>query len=169
VTACCDLARRRRNQGGFVFTGFPWRQGGGFISLRPEGVVHHCWPATVDCQLQKLLQAGLSLHTWLWPTANSDCWHRVGKLPVPGQMAIRAKRHQVLERIITLLAPLDLTVDLRGSLCYERPRAGRAPLLVFRDRGLRLELGGDHHRANGGGGLRRLHHVHRGLLRCSLG
>jgi len=65
-------------------------------------------------------------------------------------MAGRAKRHQVLKKIITLLAPLDLMVDLRGSLCHERPRAGRAPLSVFRDRGSRLELGGDHHRADGG-------------------
>ena len=84
-------------------------------------------------------------------------------------MAGRAKRHQVLKRIITLLAPLDLMVDLRGSLCHERPRAGRAPLSVFRDRGSRLELGGDHHRADGGAVQRRLDHVHRVLLRILIG
>ena len=109
--------------------------------------------------------AGLPLPSWLWPAASSDRWHRIGKLPMLAHMAGRAKRHQVLKKIITLLAPLDLMVDLRGSLCHERPRAGRVPLSVSCDRGSRLELGGDHHRADAGAVQRRLDHVHRVLLR----
>ena len=54
------------------------------------------------------------------------------------------------EEFYTLLAPLDLMVDLRGSLCHERPCTARAPLSAFRGRGSRIELGGDHHRADGG-------------------
>jgi len=53
---------------------------------------------------------------------------------VLAQMAVRAKPHQVLEGIITALAPLDLMVDRRGSLCYETPCTDRTPLSVFRDR-----------------------------------
>jgi hypothetical protein len=49
-------------------------------------------------------------------------------------MAVRAERHQVLEGIISVLAPLDLMVDRRGSLCYETPCTGRTPLSVFRNR-----------------------------------
>jgi len=60
-----------------------------------------------------LLPAGSSLPSWFWLAANSDSWHLIEKPPVLGQVAIRAKRHQVLQRIITGLAPLHLAVDLQ--------------------------------------------------------
>jgi hypothetical protein len=64
-------------------------QGGAFIRPRPEGAVHHGWPAAADCQLPRLMQAGPSLPTWFWLTANSDRGHRDGKLPVHSQEAVR--------------------------------------------------------------------------------
>jgi len=42
---------------------------------------------------------------------------------VLGQVGMRARRHQVLETIISLLAPLDLVADLPGSVgCDSNPR-----------------------------------------------
>jgi hypothetical protein len=140
-----------------------------FHRPQPKGLVPRNWPTAADCQLRKSLQLRFSLPSWFWLAANSDRWNWIEKLSMLWQVAIRAKRHKVLERIITLLAPLDLMVDRRGSLCHERPCAGRAPLSVFRDRGSRLELGGDHHRVDGGAVQKRLGHVHRVLLlRCSV-
>jgi len=78
------------------------------------------------------------------------------------QVAIRAKRHMSGGGAAHLV-PLNIEVELRGSLCHERPRAGCAPPSVFRDRGSRLELGGDHHRADDGAVQKRLGHVHGAL------
>jgi hypothetical protein len=67
-------------------------------------------PVTVASQLGKLLLTGLSLPSWLGLAAHADGWDGIEKLPVLGQVAVRAKRHQVLECVIPLLAPLDLVV-----------------------------------------------------------
>jgi len=54
--------------------------------------------------------------------------------------------------------------DCAGSLCHERPSAGRAPLSVFRDQGTRMEPGGDPHPADGGVAPKRLAQVHRRVV-----
>jgi len=71
-----------------------------------------------------LLPAGSSLPSWFWLAASCDGWQRIEKLPVLAQMVVRAKRHKVLERIITLLAPLGVVVDLQ---ILERPAPLTSP------------------------------------------
>jgi len=44
-------------------------------------------------------------------TASSDRWSRIEKLRILGHVAVRAKRRQVSDHIIPLLAPLDLVVQ----------------------------------------------------------
>ena len=55
---------------------------------------------------------GSSVPSWLWLATNPDCRHGIEELPVLSDVAIRAKRHQVLERVIPLVALPDLVVDL---------------------------------------------------------
>jgi len=59
-----------------------------------------------------LLLAGSSLPSWFGLAANSHCWQCVEKLPVLRQVAISTERHEIRERIVTLLVPLHLVVDL---------------------------------------------------------
>ena len=77
----------------------------------PEEAGFSLWPAAYS-QLRKLLPAASSPPSLFWLAANSHRWHRIDKLLVLGQVAIRAKRHQVLKRVIPLLASFDLVVDL---------------------------------------------------------
>ena len=47
---------------------------------------------------------------WLWFAADVDCGRAKEELAVLPYVAVSAKRHQVRERIIALLAALDLAV-----------------------------------------------------------
>ena len=103
-----------------------------FTGPQPKGFVLRYWPTVADWQLGKSLQLRSSLPSWFWLAASSDRWDGIEKLPVLAQMAVRAKRHKVLERIITPLAPIDLVVDLevpeRPALLTSPPVALQHPL-----------------------------------------
>jgi hypothetical protein len=53
------------------------------------------------------------LRSWFWLAANSGCWDGIEKLPVLGQVAVRAKRYKVRERIVPVLAAFDPVVHLQ--------------------------------------------------------
>jgi hypothetical protein len=73
---------------------------------------------------------GSSVPSWLWLAANPDCRHGIEELPVLSDVAISAKRHKVLERVIPLVASLDLVVDLQ---VIERSALLTSPSVVLQN------------------------------------
>jgi hypothetical protein len=59
-----------------------------FIPRKLQQSIHPDSPATADCQLRKLLQAGSSLCTWLGLAAHSGGWNSVTQLPMLFHLAV---------------------------------------------------------------------------------
>ena len=51
--------------------------------------------------------------SWFWLAANSNRWDRIEKLPMLSHVAVSAERHEIRERVVPLLAPLDPVVHLQ--------------------------------------------------------
>ena len=83
------------------------------IPPRPQRLVHRYGPATADRQLWKSLQARFSLPSRFWLAGNSNRRDRIEKLPVLSHVAVSTQRHEIRERVVPLLAPFDLVMDLQ--------------------------------------------------------
>ena len=82
------------------------------IPPRPRELVYRHLPTTVDGQLPKLRQTGSSLPAGFGLTARFGRYHRIVKLPMLLHVAVGTQAHKILKRVISLLAPLDLVMDL---------------------------------------------------------
>ena len=62
---------------------------------------------------RRLLPSGFTLRAWFGLAAQLGGWNGVAQLPMLFYVAVGTQSHEILERVISLLASLDLVVDLQ--------------------------------------------------------